>query len=275
MDVTKKILGRVNRFRNVYLWRKFAKEVRSRQPSLLAELNQFDNSILVAGCQRSGTTALSRAITTSDGMVNYWFGVDDELDAALILSGAVKHSPQGRYCFQTTYLNESYFEYIRNKGKYQLIWMVRNPFSVVYSMLDNWSRFAFDELFYSCGLAAANEEVQEKIRKHGKSAIPKIERACLAYNGKTAQLFELLQNLDSDQLLVIDYDLLVEHKEKILPSIYKFVGLKFEKEYCEKISGESVNKAARLSSFDRSVVERMCNPIYEKAKSYHCASVDQ
>jgi ligand-binding sensor domain-containing protein len=42
---------------------------------------------------------------------NYWFGRDDELDAALILSGHVDHQQNGRYCFQTTYINECFREY--------------------------------------------------------------------------------------------------------------------------------------------------------------------
>ena len=209
MNIAEKLRGKADRVRNIYLWKKFAKEVRSRQPHLLSELSQFDSPILVAGCQRSGTTALSRAITSSDGMANFRFSVDDELDAALILSGSVKHFPNGRYCFQTTYLNECYTEYTRNKGKYQLIWMIRNPFSVVHSIMDNWSKFAFDELFESCGLAVADEATQHKFKKYGKSADPKIERACLAYNGKTSQLFDLTKNLDNQQLLVVDYDLMV------------------------------------------------------------------
>ncbi len=269
MNIAKKLRGRADRFRIIYLWKKFAKEVRSNQPHLLSELAQFDNPILVAGCQRSGTTALSRVITSSDGMVNFRSGVDDELDAALILSGSVKHSPQGRYCFQTTYLNERYTEYTRSKGKYQLIWMIRNPFSVVHSIMDNWSTFAFDELFESCGLAAADKAIQHKFKKYGKSAIPKIERACLAYNGKTSQLFDLSKNLDSQQLLVIDYDLLVKDKANILPDIYNFINLEFKKSYCEKIRSDSVDKASRLSSADRAVVEQLCSPVYKKAKSFH------
>ena len=91
----------------------------------------FGGAILVTGCQRSGTTILSRIITRSDGMVDYWFGRDDELDAALILSGHVWHSPVGRYCFQTTYLNECYEEYFQCDLNQKIIWMIRSPYSVI------------------------------------------------------------------------------------------------------------------------------------------------
>jgi hypothetical protein len=44
-------------------WRGFAKEVRSKQLKLLVNLENFPNSILVTGCQRSGGTILAQVIT--------------------------------------------------------------------------------------------------------------------------------------------------------------------------------------------------------------------
>ena len=117
-------------------WRQFDRHVRPGGCSLLRRLDDFPNAILVAGCQRSGTTILSRVLTQSEGMVEYSFGKDDELDAALILSGRVEHEPAGRYCFQTTYLNNCVQEYFAH-SEYKLVWALRNPFSVVYSMLHN------------------------------------------------------------------------------------------------------------------------------------------
>lgn len=275
MNIITKIGGKANYFRNIYLWKKFSKQVRSREQSLLSELNKFDKSILVAGCQRSGTTALSRVITTSDAMVNYWFGSDDELDAALILSGTVQHTPRGRYCFQTTYLNERYPEYLQHKGQYKLIWIVRNPFSVIHSMLNNWSRFALDELFESCGVEQADQKLQHKYHQVSKHGVAPIQRACLAYNGKTSQLFYLLNNLSKNDIMIVDYDLLVEKKAEVLADIYNFVDLDFRLEYSEKISSGSLNKSMSLSHNDRSLVERLCVPVYEQAKKHHYTFVDQ
>jgi hypothetical protein len=55
-------------------WHQFEQTVRARGCNLLRRLGNFPRSILVAGCQRSGTTMLSRIITQSEGMTNYWFG---------------------------------------------------------------------------------------------------------------------------------------------------------------------------------------------------------
>ena len=159
-------------------WKRFARDVRAGKCKLLKELPKFDNSILVAGCQRSGTTALSRVITTSNGMVNYWFGKDDELDAALILSGNVHHVPRGRYCFQTTYLNECYIEYFDHLQKHRLIWIIRNPFSVIYSMMYNWGSFAFNELFDACGAPLLGEEESRNYVRFGRIVVPRLRESC-------------------------------------------------------------------------------------------------
>ncbi len=248
-------------------WKLFAREVRSGGCELLKELHKFDNSVLVAGCQRSGTTALSRLITSSDGMINYWFGKDDELDAALILSGQVDHKPHGRYCFQTTYLNECYTEYFDHVQDYKLIWIIRNPFSVVYSMLNNWGRFAFNELFDACGAALLTGKELRRYERFGQLAVSRVRRACLSYNGKVSQIFQLQDKLPGSAFIVVEYDELVEHRTYILPQIYDFIGLEYKSEYDKKLHGDSVNKAKRLSQKERQIIQNCCIPVYEQAKA--------
>ncbi len=83
-------------------WKEFEKHVRIAGYPLLARLDDFKDAILVAGCQRSGTTMLAKVITESEGIRNFWFGVDPCMDGGLLLSGYLPHEPVGRYCFQTT-----------------------------------------------------------------------------------------------------------------------------------------------------------------------------
>jgi hypothetical protein len=249
-------------------WRAFGRNVRSQGCDLLKRLDDFPESVLVTGCQRSGTTALARVITTSDGMVNYWFGKDDELDAALILSGQVKHEPIGRYCFQTTYLNECYAEYFKHGEDYKIIWVLRNPFSVVYSMMNNWATFALNELFIACGKKYINSEEERRYKIFGPLGISKLHRACYSYIGKVSQLYELKKYLKQDAIVVVDYDELVQKKEIILPSLYKFIGLEYDISYSEKLHSRNINKAQRLSSRHYKYIEKLCTTTYEKAKEY-------
>ncbi len=258
-----------SKFNKIDTWKKFAKIIRSKGCFLLKELKKFPNSILVTGCQRSGTTMLSRIITESEGMFNYWFGKDDELAAALILSGYVKHEPQGRYCFQTTYLNECYYEYFNYVDfPIKIIWMLRNPYSVVYSMVYNWSSFALNELFLACGAHLLDEKYKQKwlYKIFGISSISKFLKACYAYVGKTSQIFELVEKFKNDKLMIIDYDDLVKNKEELLPMIYNFIDLKYKPKYAKKIHTKSLNKAQKLNDKQKELINKICIPIYIKAK---------
>lgn len=252
----------------VKTWSRFAREVRVQGCHLLKRLDDFPGAILVTGCQRSGTTAVARLITTSDGMVNYWFGKDDELDAALILSGKVNHEPIGRYCFQTTYLNECYGEYFQHGRDYKIVWILRNPYSVIYSMMNNWGRFAFKELFASCGLPYLSEQESKRYRIAGQWAIPRVRRACLSYVGKVSQLFELKAHFDTTRLIAVDYDDLVLNKDRMLPYIYEFLTLQYRSEYKAKIHHRNLNKAQKLSEKQRNTIEKLCISTYEKAKGH-------
>jgi hypothetical protein len=248
-------------------WQKFGKLIRSRGCNLLYRINDFPNSILVTGCQRSGTTMLSRIFTRSRGMVNYWFGSDDELDAALILSGAVEHNPRGRYCFQTTYLNECMHEYFDIDYGHKIVWVLRNPFSVINSMLYNWKNFALNELFAACGAELLNEIERKRYKRYGVWGVRRLQRACLAYCGKVSQLFEMQKHFTSNQFIVIDYDGLVNKKDKVLPKLYQFLELYYHPDYANMIHSKSLSKHRSLSAKEYAIIERNCLTIYEEARN--------
>lgn len=261
-------LQRLKRFMrgraSVHGWRRFARDVRSVNCRLLSHLHAYPDSVLVAGCQRSGTTMLARLITASDGMVNYYFGVDDEHDAALLLSGRVDKSVEGRYCFQTTYLNECYREYLSSDVPFRLIWVVRNPYSVVCSLLYNWERFALDELFESCGISIMGANAKRRYRLFGMFGLSRLERACYAYAGKTAQALDLAASLPADRFRVVDYDRLVKLKDVLLPELYRFIGLPYKTSYADRVHRRSLDKAGRLTVRERSMIKRLSVPVYNE-----------
>lgn len=246
-------------------WKDFKKSVRSKGCSLLKKLDSFPNSILVTGCQRSGTTILSRILSQSDGMVDFSSGEDDELDAALILAGYVEHTPRGRYCFQTTYLNECYREYFLHRNGAKIIWVLRNPYSVVYSMLHNWRSFALNELFLNCGLEFLTEKERKRMKIFGKYGVTKLRKACCAYVGKTRQVFALKARLSADAIMFVEYDNLIKNRETILPAIYDFIGLTYHPKYAERLHYRSLKKAIALSGRGRSEIDRFCDPVFRKA----------
>jgi hypothetical protein len=247
-------------------WQSFARDVRGTQGKLLVRLSEFQDSILVTGCQRSGGTMLSRVFTNSEGMTNYWFGKDDELDAALILSGRVPHVIHGRYCFQTTYLNERYDEYFDHLQAYRMIWCLRNPHSVVYSMVHNWKNFALNELFLTCGYGFMNYEDRVRFQRFGLWGIPRIRRGAYAYAGKVSQLFALQAAIPQGILNVVEYDDLVMNKAIVLPRLHERLSVKFRTGDADSISERSLGKREKLSSDERKVVDIQCADIFERAR---------
>jgi hypothetical protein len=249
-------------------WPQFHQEVRLSGHRLLPRLKDFPNAILITGCQRSGTTMLTRIINLSDELTKYWFGPDEELDSALILSGYVDHRPEGRYCFQTTYVNRAYYEYYYQENQFKLIWVLRNPVSVIYSMLNNWHDFSLGVLFSLCGAPRLAGFDALRFRLIGEKGLSKLRRACWAYNGKVSQLFELMRNIEPDKLIVIDYDDLVINKESVLPKIYSSLDLGYKREYAERIHSKSVDKGKLFRQRDLALVYSLCEPIYKRAKEY-------
>jgi hypothetical protein len=246
-------------------WKQFSRHVRPRGCRLLIRLDRFPNSILVTGCQRSGTTMLSRVITQSEGMTNYWFGKDDELDAALILSGEVDHPSMGRHCFQTTFLNECYREYFDHNCRYQIIWVLRNPFSVVYSLMYHWRRWTLNELFQGCGAELLDDAMAARYQRYGLIGVPKIIKACLSFNGKVSQLFELKKRIRENSMMIVDYDQLVTERQRSLKKIYNFIGLPYKKQYGVLIHQKSTAKKNLLSDKEQSIVKKICLPVFEEA----------
>lgn len=254
--------------KKISTWRQFAKHVRSKGCCLLSEMGKFPDAILVTGCQRSGTTLMARIIFNSDGIENIWKSSDDELDAALILSGYEPHEPRGRYCFQSTYLNQCYTEYFSAIQDQKIIWVLRNPESVVNSLVYNWDRFARNELFEACGVSYMDGPDKQKYQKYGHLTISRLKKACYSYVGKTSQLFELMASFSGKNVFVVDYDDLVKNKEAVLPAIYEFINLEYRNSYGDFIRERSLKKADRLTKNQCEIINRICASTYKKAKNY-------
>ena len=254
-------------------WKKFAKKVRPFNDNLLFKLADFENPILITGCQRSGTTILTNIILSSSEIYDYRQGGDSELEGALILSGNVSISNKGdRSCCQTTYLNEKFPEYYKYIGAFKLIFIVRNPFSVVYSMCYHWRRkieltnFALNELFDSCGSKLLNDKEMKKYNIFGSIAISSFRKACLSYIGKTSQVFELKNKLGEEAIAVIDYDDFISQKESVLRFIFDFVELPYSLSYTDLIHTKGIKRADKLTENEKRIIQQTCWPTYEKVR---------
>jgi hypothetical protein len=248
-------------------WKAFARSVRGRLEPLLATLPAFRDAVLVAGCQRSGTTALTRVIAGSAGFSRFAYTHDDELDAAQILAGVIQCPPGHRRCFQTTYLNERFSEYWTTPGNFRLIWVIREPVAVVQSMVHNWRRFALNELFLACGVALATERERTLVRRFGAWIIPPPRRACLAYAAKTSQILQIAARFPHNRLRVVDYNDLVKQRDRTLAQLFEFIGEPYRATYGVGLHDSSVGRWDGLAARARREVESVCGPVYRAAAS--------
>ncbi len=255
----------IRKYFGAYEWKKFTKEVRP-EGGLLSALKNFPDSVLVTGCQRSGTTLVTRLLVQSDEINDIWVSNDDEYDAAMILSGKNKVKFQGRYCFQTTYLNDAYKEYIEKKDlPFKIIWVVRNPFSVVNSMIYNWKQFALNDTYSQCGKKYfIQSDRNSGLIKKAVVGPNSLEKACFSYVGKQKQLLELVKTFSEDRLLVINYETLIAQPEKAVSLLFDFVGVDYSDEYAKLVnSSGGRNKIIRNKAF----IEDICLETYEQVKN--------
>ena len=247
-------------------WPQFAREVRSRGP-LLNTLHEFDDPILVSGCQRSGGTMLAFALSRHRDIVDFKWFRDAELHAGLILAGVERDIPKGRWVFQTTYLNECYPEYLAQDKPFKLVWLVRNPYSVVYSMIGNWSRFALNEMFDACGAEHLTGVYRERYERWGRIGVRNITRACASYVAKVEQMIHLRAHLPEESMYIVEYEQLVQDRERELAGICEFAGLDWDPDIAESINTNSLDKASRLSRTERHQTAELCGAAYDRARA--------
>jgi hypothetical protein len=242
-------------------WSKFHNGPR-RRGILLKRLGKYPDAVLVAGCQRSGTTMLTRIIAQSTGFRGLALTDDDELDAALALCGEIDLPGQARYCFQTTYLNEAYREYGTMGSSHRLIWVIRNPYSVVHSMIHNWKRFALSELYEACGLDGVKSGRLQRTGLPWPLGPSRLEKACLSYSAKTMQILEIRKLIAPARIFVADYDQMVRSPGVWLHAIFRFIDEPFNDAYGSMVRDDSIGKANALSASKRQLIEELCEPAY-------------
>jgi hypothetical protein len=255
-----------NEIKPIPNWETFRQMVGPRPKDLLRRLKEFPDSALVTGCQRSGTTVLTRVLVESEGITNHCFGEDEELSGALILSGLVQYQAGGRHCFQTTYLNQNYTEYFDYAGLFKMIWVLRNPHSTVFSLINNWPARALRRTFAQAVLPTLGPLRRGMIKLRGLGSLSNIEMACHLYRWKIQQLIEIASRLSASDLLVVDYDELVLETRPALRQIYEFLGLPYREEYAQKIHGKSVNKKKELNRQEAEIIHNSCYPDYARAQ---------
>ncbi len=245
-------------------WAQFQEVVKRPDRPLLAGLDDYDDSLLIAGCERSGTTAITRLFKRTPGIADCDFGHDDELDGALLLSGYVERFTSGRHCFQTTYVDDRFTEYFEH-GAFRLIWLLREPRAVVYSMLHNWKGQALNRLYAACGATKLDPHASQRRQLGGWIGPSRLDKACASYVAKTEQTAALAAQLGA-RIVIVDYDDLITHRDKLLPQLFEFAGEPFDRELLRHLHGKSVRRGDKLTAREAAHVDEICMPAYLAAR---------
>ena len=219
----------------------------------LAKLDEYPEALLIAGCDWSATTAITRLFRRLPGFADSSWDHDDELDGALLLAGRRDRPTAGRPCFQTTYVRDRYREYFAHDD-FKLVWIVREPRAAVRSLLATRDR----------ALPARNV-----LGLSGKSAggqgASRLEKACAAYVASIRQTMELKERL-GDRVAVVDYDELAADRNRLLPALCRFAEVGCDAHVLRHLHGKSVRKGA-LASFEAAIVDQLALPSYRRARA--------
>lgn len=225
---------------------------------LLAKLDDYGDSLLIAGCDWSAVTAVTHLFKRLPGFADSAGRHEDELDGALLLAGLRPHRAPGRPLFQTTYVGERYREYLAHED-FKLVWIVREPRAAVRSLLSSRERACTPGP--ACGLAGSSAG-------QGSS---RLEKACTAYIASIRQMLELKEQLGK-HIAVVDYDELSADRNRLLPALCRFASVDCNANLLRHLHGKSTRKGG-LASFEGAIVDELAMPAYRRARSVETLSV--
>jgi hypothetical protein len=205
---------------------------------------------------------MARVLASHRAFVPYGSSRTLELDSALLLAGLATPPGPGRYVFHTTYVNGDVDEYHRLAPECRLIWMLRRPESVVYSMLYNWSSRALDALFASCGTDALPADVCARYARWGRLAVRRPLRAASAYAGKTAQVVDLARVFGPQRLMIVEYDEFVRDPAPVMQRVCRFLDIDMDAAMIAGVHRSSLRHGDRLPPRIADLVNRLCAPVY-------------
>jgi hypothetical protein len=219
---------------------------------VLARLDDYPQALLIAGCDVSAATAITRLFKRLPSFADAAWDHDDELDGALLLGGLQQGTREGRHCFQTSFVRERYREYFSHDD-YRLIWIVREPRAAVRSLLGD--RQGALPRRTALGLAAKSEAGQGTSR---------LEKACAAYLASIRQTLELKERL-GERVAVVDYDELTRDRARLLPALCRFAAVGCDSQVLRHLHGKSVRKG-ELASWEAAIVDQLALPAYRRAR---------
>ena len=212
-------------------------------------------NLLLFGCQRTGTSwttkmlekYLPKTFAFSEIQV-FYFLLDDyiipEFDAELLV-------------FQTTFINLEIESYKNCLANTQFLLMVRNPFSVICSLLYNFIYLDIISNYYKSRMKES--DLVETENKDLKMAVE-------VYRQSMRVSLDMIKKFDRARMKVIFYDDMVLNTPEVLADIANFLDLDFAD--CPKAitkgNPHSLSKWHQLSPEEIKFIEDYAQPIWKQ-----------
>jgi hypothetical protein len=238
-------------------WNDFYEAV-ADQP-FLSELDRYPDALLIAGCDWSAATAVTRLFKRLACFADSSWGHDDELDGAMLLAGQRPRVGGGRHCFQTTYVRHRYREYFAHQD-FRLVWIVREPRAAVRSLLASRER-----------ALPARTALGLSGKSAGGHCVSRLEKACATYVASIRQTLELRERL-GERVAIVDYDALARDRDRLLPALCRFASVECDARLLRHLHGKSVRKGMLLS-WEQKIVDELAMPAYRRARSTATLSI--
>ena len=232
----------------------------------LNRLHELEHpSILVLGCQRSGTTWINLLLGK---MINRLLALDENQSFDFLFDGLRLDSHLGHhtYTLQTTFLVSERASYLSIPVDTLCIFVLRNPFSVCWSLLYHFS--AFDTVWH-----ARQRRFDPALVEHFGMNPSKLEKAMCLYLDSLHTARFLLEH-SPGKTIIVDYDQLVLHCAESVEQIFRlikdidpaFPGEFLNSECCFNpnvdVSTDPLNKHQLLSECERYTIKAYCEQEY-------------
>ena len=216
---------------------------------LLARLDDYPDALLIAGCDWSAMTAITRLFKRLPCFADSSSGHDDELDGALLLSGLRGPQAAGRHCFQTTYVGERFASISRTS--------ISGSCGSSASRAPPFARCSATEGRLYRGAPPGDWPAS---RGQGAS---RLEKACAAYLASIRQTLELKERL-GERVAVVDYDELAAEPPGCC---LRYAGSRrsVDNQLLRHLHGKSVRKGV-LASWEATIVDQLALPAYRRAR---------
>jgi hypothetical protein len=144
--------------------------------------------------------------------------------------------------------------------------MLREPRSVVHSLLQSWKRSGSNRSFDARDADVVDPKKARRTYVGTHGGCSRLDRACASYVAETEQTFALRERLGA-RMAIVDYDDLVAHRDILLPQLCEFAEIPYDRDLTRQLHGKRARNSARLAAWEARHVDDLCDEVYRKARS--------